>query len=109
MDNNEEINFDKLLQESKELCNMISANDILGQKLNEIFKTLTHVMYVQNEKINQLDQTATDYKNKYDALQEKYNTLKTEYDDLESDYDLVFEANQRKSELLQAIKDNDED
>lgn len=102
MDNNEEINFDKLLQESKELCNMIAANDILGQKLNEIFKTLTHVMYVQNEKINQLDQTATDYKNKYEALL-------IEHKDLQKDYDVIYESYERKKNLLQIIQDNDED
>lgn len=113
MDNDEEeilsIDYDKLIEESKELGTMIEQNDILGPKIGELIKVFINVSRVQLDKINQLNQTATDYKNKYDALQEKYNTLKTEYDDLESDYDLVFEANQRKSELLQAIKDNDED
>lgn len=110
--NNEEIlsiDYDKLIEESKELCTMIEQNDILGPKIGELIKVFINVSRVQLDKINQLDQTATDYKNKYEAMQVKYTNLKSEYDELEKDYDLIFEANQRKSELLEIIRDNDED
>lgn len=108
MDDNEKIDFEKLLQESKELCNMITTNDILGQKMNEILKALTHVIYVQNEKINQLDQIAIDYKNKYEAIEVKYTNLKSEYDELEKDYNLIYKANERRKNLLQSIHDNED-
>lgn len=100
MKNNENIDFDKLLQESKELCRIIGENDILGQKLNEIFKVLTNAMYVQNEKIKELDHTAIDYKNKYEeALKEKH--------ELQKDYDTLYELYERKKNLLDVIQDND--
>lgn len=109
MENNENIDFDKLLQESRELCDMIAQNDILGQKLNEIFKALTNAMYIQNVKIQELDQTATDYKNKYEAMQVKYTNLKSEYDELEKDYDFVYNANERRKTLLNSIQDCDDE
>lgn len=100
MENNEDIDFDKLLQESRELCDMIAQNDILGQKLNEIFKALTNAMYIQNVKIQELDQTATDYKNKYEALLVEKN-------DLQKDYDTLYDLYERKKNLLDVIQDND--
>lgn len=100
MENNEDIDFDKLLQESRELCDMIAQNDILGQKLNEIFKALTNAMYIQNIKIQELDQTATDYKNKYEALLVEKN-------DLQKDYDTLYDLYERKKNLLDVIQDND--
>ncbi len=108
MDDNEKIDFEKLLQESKELCNMIASHDILGQKINEILKALTHVIYVQNGKINQLDQIAIDYKNQYEDMQVKYTNLKSEYNELEKDYNIVFNANERRKKLLQSIHDNED-
>lgn len=100
MENNENIDFDKLLQESKELCRIIEENDILGQKLNEIFKVLTNAMCVQNKKIKELDQTAIDYKNKYEeVLKEKH--------ELQKDYDILYELYERKKNLLDVIQDND--
>ena len=100
MENNENIDFDKLLQESKELCRIIEENDILGQKLNEIFKAITNVMYVQNLKIKELDHTAIDYKNKYEeVLEEKH--------ELQRDYNTLYELYERKKNLLDVIQDND--
>ncbi len=102
MGEEDKINFEKLMEESKELCNMIAKNDILGQRINEIFKVLTNAMYVQNEKIKELDQTATDYKNKYESLL-------AEHKDLQHDYDVIYDLYERKKQLLQAIEDNEED
>lgn len=100
MENNENIDFDKLLQESKELCRIIEENDILGQKLNEIFKAITNAMYVQNLKIKELDHTAIDYKNKYEeVLEEKH--------ELQRDYNTLYELYERKKNLLDVIQDND--
>lgn len=104
-DNNKEelsIDYDKLIEESKELCNMIEQNDILGPKIGELIKVFINVSRVQLDKINQLDQTATDYKNKYEALL-------IEHKDLQKDYDVIYESYERKKNLLQIIQDNDED
>lgn len=109
--NNEAMNidFNKLLQESRELTEMLNKNDFLALKVNEILKALTHTIQLEVEKLEEVTKSANDYKNKYEELEKKYNNLKHEYDELEKDYDLVYNANQRKSELLQAIRDNDDD
>lgn len=95
------IDFDKLLQESRDLIEMINENDKLGLKINEILKMFVHTVHLQNEKMQQINMTATDYKNKYE-------TLKKEYDELQSDYNLIYEANERKSNLIQTMRDNGE-
>lgn len=103
------IDFDKLLQESRELTEMLNKNDFLALKVNELLKALTHTIGLEVKKIEEVTNLANEYKLKYLQYEKKYNDLKKEYDELEKDYDLVYNANQRKSELLQTIRDNEDD
>lgn len=104
-ENNQEmpnIDFNKLLQESKTLMEMINQDNVLGGKLNEILKMFINLSHIQNERLEQSNKTATEWK-------EKYENLKEEYDDLQKDFDLIYKSNERKKQLLQIMKDNEED